>query len=124
MRVSARVSLRPGSKEDTELSCTHVKAKLASATPTSLLNSKNLALSPHSKTKHEATDLCRKCVCSPSKQRRGMLEPGTDRSPAGLWVLLEARGGVSFWILRLGPCLSPATGCQPSCQGRVSRLTF
>lgn len=33
MRVSARVSLRPGSKEDTELSCTHVSAKLASATP-------------------------------------------------------------------------------------------
>lgn len=32
VRVSARVSLRPGSKEDTELSCTHVRAKLASAT--------------------------------------------------------------------------------------------
>lgn len=26
-------SLRPGSKEDTELSCTHVRAKLATATP-------------------------------------------------------------------------------------------
>lgn len=49
-------SLRPGSKEDTELSCTHVRAKLAAATPTpnSLPNSKNPALSPHSKTKHEA----------------------------------------------------------------------
>lgn len=33
LRVSARVSLRPRSKEDTELSCTHVRAKLASATP-------------------------------------------------------------------------------------------
>ena len=37
-----------------------------------------------------------------------------DWSPAGLWVLLEARGRVAFWILRLGPCFSPATGCQPS----------
>lgn len=39
-----------------------------------------------------------------------MLEPG-------LWVLFEARGGVSFWVPRLGPCLHPNIGCQSLCQG-------
>lgn len=56
-RLGIYGSLRPGSKEDTELSCTHVRAKLATATPptpNSLPNSKNPALSPHSKTKHKA----------------------------------------------------------------------
>lgn len=42
-------SLRPGSKEDAELSW-----QLPPPTPNSLPNSKNPALSPHSKTKHEA----------------------------------------------------------------------
>lgn len=78
----------------------------------SLPNSRNPARSPHSEMKHGATDLCSRCICSQGKQRRGMLEPG-------LWVLFEARGGVSFQVPRLGPCLPLNIGCRSLCQGRM-----
>lgn len=57
MTVSPTVSLRPGSNEGTELSCAHVRAKLASAPPPPPLPL-GISLSPHTPERNRKLEMC------------------------------------------------------------------